>query len=67
MHVSNCVSVIRGAVGSLLIGAVFFSTAAMANPSELVKEGMTGEKVAKVQMLLRENGFYDGAVDGRCP
>ena len=65
MHVSNCVSVIRGAVGSLLIGAVFFSTAAMANPSELVKEGMTGEKVAKVQMLLRENGFYDGAVDGR--
>ena len=64
MYVSNCVSVIGSVVRSVLIGALLFSATAMANPAELVKEGMTGEKVAKVQILLRENGFYDGAVDG---
>ena len=48
-----------------LVFSVFLAPVnAQANPSELLKEGIKGDAVMKLQMMLRENGFYDDAIDG---
>ena len=60
----------RSAMYLMLVGfivsTVFASNIVQASPSVgLLKEGVVGDAVVKLQMLLKENGFYDGSIDGQ--
>ena len=62
--------VCRSVTYLLLIGfimnMIFASGTTHASPSAgLLKEGVVGEAVVKLQMLLKEHGFYDGPIDGQ--
>lgn len=51
---------------SFLVGAISVCLSSEASASILVKEGSQGAPVRRVQSLLIEQGFLDGADDGIC-
>ncbi len=48
----------------LVINALFGNSVVYASSAGLLKEGMKGDAVVRLQMLLHENGFYEGTIDG---
>lgn len=48
----------------LVINALFGNSVVYASSAGLLKEGMKGDAVVRLQMLLHENGFYEDTIDG---